>query len=380
MLRLCADAIAVVSLLVAGVQALAAAADPVADNAALHYWRAFSVFPSLSDKQEESLRAAIEKPGPIHEETAKMIELGRASLKELHRGAACSRCVWGTPLEEGAEVLLPHCAKVRQLVRLACARAHLRFQQHRPAEAIDDLMAAMTLGRHLADDRIIICLMVDFAVERQAIGAAARHLGQLQAAQLDDFAARLDRLPPALTMRQAIQSEKEFLLEGFIRDLSGPNAKEKVAALLKGISDNDAAVSKWLQEAPAEQIRDAAIALRPVYDKIAAMMEGPPAEVKSPETLLAGLNGPARALGMGLLPTVLACRVSEAAHQTRLAMLKAAVAVARHGREALRNESFQDPYGGGPFAYEKTPGGFRLVSKTRDRDGKAVILEVGQQP
>jgi hypothetical protein len=118
--------------------------------------------------------------------------------------------------------------------------------------------------------------------------------------------------------------------------------------------------------------------LRPIYDKITAMMDRPPAEMKSAETLLAEVGPPARALGMGLLPAAIACRTNEMAHQTRLAMLKAAMAVVRGGPEALKDESFKDPYSDGPFAYEKTPGGFRLASKTRDRDGKPVTMEFGR--
>jgi hypothetical protein len=321
----------------------------------------------------------IEKLGPVDEKTAKIIESGGSSLKELHRGAARSRCVWATPLEDGVETLLPNCAKARQISRLACARAHLRFQQGRPAAAIDDLMDAMTLGRHVASDRLLVSVLVDYAIERQAIGVAARHLGELQPAQLDELAARLDRLPPLTTMRQAMQSEREYLLEAFIRDLSGPNAKDKMTWILKEIGGSQDLNLKKVQGVSIEQLRDGLIALRPIYDEVAAMMDRPPAGMKTPETLLAGLSPVARALGMGLLPAVVACRTSEAAHQTRLAMLKAVQAVVRRGPDALKAESLKDPYAGGPFSYEKTADGFRLVSKTLDRDRKPVTLEVGQR-
>jgi len=367
-------------MLAAGGYAPAAPPDPVADNAALHYWRAFSVLPNLDEKQEVSLRDAIEKLGPVDEKTAQVVELGRLSLKELHRGAKCSRCVWATPLEDGVETLLPHCAKARQLARLACARTHLRFQQGRPGAAIDDLMDTMTLARHVASDGVLVSTLVDYAIERQAIGVAARHLGDFKPAELDEFAARLDRLPAATTMRRAMQVEKESLLEGFIRDLSGPGGKEKVASFQKAIGADGASHFKVLRAFSRDQLLDGLIALRPVYDKIVAMMDRPPAEIKGPETMLAGLSPAARALGLWLLPAAVACRTNEAAHQTRLAMLKAALAVVRRGPEALKAEALNDPYAGGPFSYEKTSGGFRLVSKTLEREGKPVTLEVGPRP
>lgn len=381
MRRRCAQVMTIVSVLVAGGFASAAPADPadpVADNAALFYWRAFAVMPNLDEKQETALRDAAEKPGPVSEAAAKIIAQGDSAMRELHRGARCSRCVWATPLEDGAETLLPHCGKARQLARLACARARLNFQQGRPSAAIDDLASVMTLGRHLATDGVLVSVLVDYAVERLAIETAARHLGDLQPAQLQEFAERLDRLPAATTMHRAMESEKECLLEPFIRDLSRPEGKEKAMSLLKSLGDEKDPNRKALRDFSREQLLEGLIALRPLYDKIAAMMDRPPAEMKSVESLLAGTSPAARALGMGLLPASVACRASEVTHQTRLAMFKAALAVVRSGPEQLKAEGFNDPYAGGPFSYEKTAAGFRLTSKTKDRDGKPIVLEVGR--
>ena len=379
MVRLCAGVILVISMSAVGSHLSAAPPDPVADNAALFYWRAFSVLPNLDDKQDAGLRHVLEKLGPVDEKTAKMIESAGSSLKELHRGAAHLRCVWATPLEDGVETLLPNCNKARQLSRLACARAHLRFQQGRPAAAIDDLMDTMTLGRHVASDGVLVSLLVDFAIERQTIGVAARHLGELKPLQLDEFAARLDRLPAATTMRRAMETERECLLETFIRDLSGPNAKEKMAWIVKEIGGSKDPNVKDLRGVSLEQFRDGLISLRPIYDEIAAKMDRPPAEMKAPEAMLSGLSPAAKALGMGLLPAAVACRTNEAAHQTRLVMLKAALAVVGRGPEALKADAFKEPYAVRPFSCEKTAVGFRLVSRTLDRDRKPVTLEVGQK-
>jgi len=378
MLRLRAQGMMVVLVFVAGGFACAAPADPAADNAALFYWRAFAAMPNLDEKQETALRDAAQKPDPVSEAAAKILTQGNSAMRELHRGAKCSRCVWATPLEDGAETLLPHCGKARQLARLACARARLNFQQGRPAAAIDDLADVMTLGRHLATDGLLVSVLVDYAVERLAVETAARHLGDLQPAQLQEFAARLDRLPPATTMHRAMEIEKECLLEPFIRDLSGPEGKEKAISLLKSLGDEKDPNRKALRGFSREQLLEGLKALPPVYDKIAVMMDRPPAEMKSVESLLAGVSPAARALGMGLLPAAVACRTHEVIHQTRRAMFEAPLAVVRGGPEQLKAEAWKDPYAGGPFSYEKTAPGFRLTSKTKDRDGKAIVLEVGR--
>ena len=96
----------------------AAPPDPLAANAALHYWRAISLTPDIHDKREAILRDAVEKLGPVDEKTAEVIGLRKLALRELHRGAAYPRCVWATPLDERAEVLLP-CYRAGQLARFA---------------------------------------------------------------------------------------------------------------------------------------------------------------------------------------------------------------------------------------------------------------------
>ena len=82
-------------------------------------------------------------------------------------------------------------------------------------------------------------------------------------------------------MPRAMQVQKECLLESFIRDVSsGPNAKEEAAVMLnlpEGLN------FKGLQDVSPEQLRDAAIALRPVYDTPATMMDGPPAAMSDPK-------------------------------------------------------------------------------------------------
>ena len=379
MVRLCARVIVVLSMLVvAGTSVAAAPPDPVADNAALHYWRAFSVIPNLSDAQDAAVDQLLDKLGPANALASGAIAGSSAAMKELHRGAKSPRCVWATPLEDGPAALLPHCGKARQLARLACARAHLNFQLGRPAEAIDDLADAMTLGRHAGNEGILVAVLVDYAIEARAIRVAARHLGELKPADLQDLAARIERLPPATTMRRAMQSEKQWLLEWLIQNLSDPAKKGTSATMLRDLVDSDDTNLKALSGVPPKQVRDGAIALRPIYDQVADMMDLPPAQMKDPESLLAGLSPTARSLGMGLLPAAMKCRQREVDHQTQLAMFKAAIAVVRGGPGELKAESLKDPFAGGPFSYEKTAGGFRLVSKTLDREGKPLTLEVGR--
>ena len=63
------------------------------------------------------------------------------------------------------------------------------------------------------------------------------------------------------------------------------------------------------------------------------------------------------------------------AAQTRLAMLRAAVAIVQHGQDQLKD--FPDPATGQPFEYRPQGNGFELQSKLT-LGGKPVTLTVGQ--
>ena len=189
MVRRCAGVLVAVSVLAAVGRLLAAAPEPLADNAALHYWRAFSVIPDLSDGQDAAVTALLDKLGAVNDEAAGAIAASTGAIKELRRGATCARCDWATPLEDGPEAILPHLSKARQMGRLACAHAHDCFQRGRSAEAINVLIATTTLGRHAASDGVLVSVLVGYAIEQQAIRVAARHLGELEPAELADFRA-----------------------------------------------------------------------------------------------------------------------------------------------------------------------------------------------
>ncbi len=55
-----------------------------------------------------------------------------------------------------------------------------------------------------------------------------------------------------------------------------------------------------------------------------------------------------------------------------------AIAVVRRDKTALLPKDLQDPFGSGPFSYNRREGGFELVSKLIDRNGNPLTLTVGR--
>lgn len=381
MFRLLPLVVALGALLIAPMEAPAepAAEAALAKNAALTYWRAFALLPKLDDDQQEALRKSLDRPGPVDKRLLLAIKSSEPSLKELHRAAKMPSCVWGTAFEDGVNAMMPHLSKARELARLACLRAQLRFEQGQAEGAIDDVTAVMALARHAGADGVLISVLLDYAIERQAIRLIAAYLPRLDSDARNRLSQKLDLLPPRKTVHQAILVEKEVFLGWFIRELGTEEGKEK---LVRQMEESHDPGIEAIRRLPRAQLLKSAIEMRGFYDKLAEIALLPFQKVKKAEAdLMAnpGLEGPAAKLAQSLAPGVFAARLAEATHQARLAMLKAAIAVVGHGREALGRKEHQDPFGDGPFKYTPFDGGFELTSKLVDRSGKPVSLTVGRR-
>ena len=95
---------------------------------------------------------------------------------------------------DGAETLLGHLAKGRQLARTALVGARIEFERRDDDEAIEDVLAVMTLARHVSRDGTIIGLLLGYSIERDAIKVLAGYLPDLDPATL---ARDLNRMPSA---------------------------------------------------------------------------------------------------------------------------------------------------------------------------------------
>ncbi|MHC4402672.1 MAG: hypothetical protein ACYTG0_23670 [Planctomycetota bacterium] len=349
----------------------------LSDNAALQYWKAFAVLPEFSDEQNDAMHDALEQ-GTMDKPLQKMIESSGSALGELRKGARLKACAWGVSLEEGPHAILPHLSKARQLSRVACLRAEAYFQQGKAAEATDDVAAVMTLARHIGEDGVLISLLVDYAVEGIAINTIAANLPSLDAGQLQALGRKIEALPPLPTVADAIIAEKEMFLGWVIRVLSQPDGKKRLIALFGSAQSEDA---KKIRKHSREELLAAAKQLQGFYDQMAEALALPPDEAKQAAKRLTadpGVEGPARELAAGLAPALGAARSTEAVHQTRLALLKAAVAVRQHGPDVLQKDAYRDPFGTGPFQYTETKNGFKLESTLTDAQHQPVTLTAGR--
>jgi hypothetical protein len=349
----------------------------LAQNAALQYWKAFASLPEPEEGQRYAILAALKK-GEVDESLEKVLKSSKSALRELHKAAAVKECHWAFSREEGPNAIVPHLSKAREIACVACLRAMVSFQQDNAAEAIEDIDAVLTLGRHCSTDEIIISLLVDYAIEQVAIETAATSLPSLDTDQLEALAQRLEALPPQPSMFDAVVAENEMYVGWLRRLLSTEDGKTELIKLFDSMAKD--AVDD-IRKHSREELLEAVKQLQGFYDRLAKVIALPPDRVKqAEERLLAnpGVDGPARQYALTICPAISSARMAEAKHQTLLALLKAAIAVQQDGPEALEKDACRDPFGKGPFTYTKTESGFKLQSSFVDSKGQPVSLTVGR--
>ncbi len=360
----------------AAAQPPAAKADP-AVNAAIKYWQAFGLLPTLDKDQEKILREW--DKAPLDAAALKLIEQSRNSLQYLHRGAKLPRCDWALDYEDGISLLVPHLSKARTLASLAALRARHEFKQGHLKAGWEDVTALLKLARHIETDPLMIDQLVGFAIEGMAIQAAAPYLPESKDA-LADVAALLERLPSGPTFTQMLQTEKRTSSDWLIGELRAaernkPGSWQQIwKDLLSGPGEAGAA------KVPAAKTLDEAVklleGLPPLYDEVAKLTDLPWAEFDARYPDFMRKAGATNAAAAAILPAMDKVVAAKRRADARIALFKAAVAVVQGGPGRLKD--IKDPFGDGPFGYKALDGGFELTSKLAYK-GEPVTLTVGKK-
>ncbi len=353
-------------------------------NAALKYWQAFATLPKSSDAEQTKLTAEF-LTMPLDDHARAVVSKAEYALRMMHQGAALPRCDWGIGWEEeGIEALLPYLSAARVLSSVACLRARLRFEEGRNAEAVDDLVASLTLSRHASKDGSFISVLVGYNIEGRTGDTLALSLPKLDARTVKDLKARLDALPAGGSQATALRACEEKSLEWFIRKVKATKDKDALLAFLSfvGISegkdrDSGEKARAFLEACggSADGVVKFAEETRPAYALMAKKLELPLDQFEK-EFEREAAKRAGNPVFKVFFPAVPKARRAQARAEVRRALLSAALAVQLDGRDALKNHP--DPVVGGPFDYVAFEGGFELRSKFKT-DDKPLALTVGRR-
>jgi hypothetical protein len=209
-------------------------------------------------------------------------------------------------------------------------------------------------------------------------------LPRLKPADLDRLAERIEKLPPAASAKDSVRMERDSGLSWVLKKVRGakgdPDFVKHVVAMLAPPSDTDqtAAMTAAITAAGGtpETVAKAVEETAPFYDQLAEALGLPYDQVRA-KVEEVNKKAQANPIAKAILPNYDKVVDTEARSVCRLAMLKAAIAVAKGGPD--KTKDFADPYGDGPFEYKALPQGFELRSKLQFR-GEPVVLQVGQPP
>jgi len=344
---------------------------------AVEYWQAFALLPQMDDAQQKIVASV--NAAPLDAAAQKLIESSSAALMQLHRGSACGTCDWNLHKEDGYQMLMPHLAKGRELARLAFLRARERVARRQFGAAAQDVCDALVLARRMGADGVVIAVLVDDNVEQTAVETIGPHLKQLDPGALAVLSERLAKLPAGASLLDSVPVERQIGLEALVTQLNNaPATGDWRQRLTEGMGiggpeNPEADAQSQLQSVNSpRQLAERLVQLRPLYEQLPDALKLPQDQAHA---RLDQIRKQAQAIPLGAFIVSDYSRVYDRhmAAQTRVAMLRAAVAVVQHGQDQLKN--FPDPATGQSFEYEGSGNGFELRSKLTV-DANPVTLKV----
>jgi RNA polymerase sigma factor (sigma-70 family) len=356
-------------------------------NAAPRYGQAFVALRRVPGAGGEKLAAEC-LTMPLDAHAREVVTRAAYALRMMHRGAALARCDWGARWDEGGVGTLPlaHHQGAQTLSALACLRARLRFEEGQSAGALDDLVAALALARHVSRDSTLAGVQDRWGIERRASETLARYLPKLDARAIKDLKTRLDALPPGGSVAAATVRAEEELLNWVVGEVKEATDKESLLAFLGQVwGDRKDSPEKrrakgraCLEECggTAEGVRKRAEEVRP-WLALLTKKWGLPLDQFEKECEREALKRPGNPVQKLFAGVALGQRRRQARADVRRALLSAALAVQLDGEGALNKHP--DPVVGGPFEHVAFDGGFELRSKWKGADDKLVALTVGRR-
>lgn len=356
-------------------------------NAALIYWQAFAVMPTLTEGERTVFDAAVKDPQTkVTPELTPVVSRFRNALREMHRGTKAASCDWGLDYNEGPNLLLPHLQKARELSRAAILRSRLRFASGDVDGAVDDVLGTLILGRHCGHSPIVIGVLVNIAIEKVAIDVLAEYLPMLSPRQLDGVTNALANLPPMASLEECMKTEGESFCDWIERTLDAedqklkdPTAGIKLLNALHEVgigekpagnasaTDEEKIRAEILKTMTVADVRTSLKRLRTDYQTLESIAKADPTErlkqwtafdaqlfedkrMTKPEDRL-------RCLSTDLLPAFGRILTRYEQQRIRRELLNLAIAVQRTGPDAVKSSKELAP---GKLTYTKSTGGFVL--------------------
>jgi hypothetical protein len=206
-----------------------------------------------------------------------------------------------------------------------------------------------------------------------AIDVVAPYVPQINASY-DQAVQMFQTLPPSPPLSQGVFCEK-LLTRSIISQLK--QAEERQAGSWRKLWQVGMEAPEPLRSVDSlETLVQYVDEFQSVYDELAHLTTLPPREFDAKYPAFVKRAEADSPIAKLLLPAMQKVVSAQRHSQARTEMLLAGIAVVEGGPEKL--ESIKDPFGDGPFQYQKLDGGFELSSKFQV-EGKPVTLVIGKK-
>jgi len=207
-------------------------------NPALLYYQASQVAPDLSAADRDYLFAYDWRGQKLPARFGELVARYDNQFKLVRQAAqATVPCDWGVDMSAGPATMLPHLARNKAIAQAARLRAMWDLQQALPADACDDLLAALTLGRNCSRDGTMIAALVQVAIENIFCATVAENFHQISPESLKHLAEGLDTVPARGTMAACMATEKHLFHDWLVSKIlnlrkANPGNEAKVMAAI----------------------------------------------------------------------------------------------------------------------------------------------------
>ncbi len=323
-------------------------------NAAPHYRKAAALLATPTPAEERILAEV--KTISLGRATGDFVRRSGPALEELYRGAALPECDWRPDFfqESAPTSTLP--TQFYRLGRIACLRIRHAFEQQEARAAAEESLKLLKVARDIGRGGTFLFKVTQLAMESPVVDVVAAYLPGQDAWTLQALADGLKALPEAGTLRDTVREERRFVLEYARSELATKSRSEALALLGQGALEGEAeAILQAAGDVPGLVRLIEAWAVH--MDELGAILMGPPDGVHAALAAFTERQRVTNPLAVPFVRMTEGVAYAVARADARLAMLRAALAVASDGADP--RQAWVD---GGSGAFECRPfkGGFEL--------------------
>lgn len=240
--------------------ALAQRNAPLAENAALRYWSAFSQIQDsgITDQQVKELNAILDGTAPYDDSKYKDLLLKNTlALEIMHRATFVPDCDWGLDYELGPDMPVDYARKALVLGRLNVLYAFHLLRTESQDEAVQALVAGLRFSQDVGNGGSLFATLIakTLLVDHLRVMSGTIHVEKLSANQRLKLQEAVERAGQGLDWPMAAKRDLEALRRDYARNPQTSAALTRIISSYVAALNNNSklpALNQEIERAPRE--------------------------------------------------------------------------------------------------------------------------------